>query len=87
MRRNIRHPHYEICSDNDGMQSLDIRSLKTTMGMEMLRSKRPDTVRQEIAMHLLAYNLIRGVMAEAARGRDVQPRELSFNRTGRPFAR
>jgi hypothetical protein len=58
---------------------LDIRSLKTTMGMEMLRSKRPDTVRKEVAMHLLAYNLIRGVMAEAARGRDVQPRELSFN--------
>ena len=29
----------------------------------MLRSKRPDTVRKEIAMHLLAYNLIRGVMA------------------------
>ena len=28
---------------------------------------------------LLAYNLIRGVMAEAARGRDMQPRELSFN--------
>ncbi len=52
----------------------------------MLRSKRPDTVRKEIAMHLLAYNLIRGVMAEAARGRDVQPRELSFNSAGRPFA-
>ena len=45
----------------------------------MLRSKRPDTVRKEVAMHLLAYNLIRGIMAEAARGRDVQPRELSFN--------
>ena len=30
-------------------------------------------------MHLLAYNLIRGVMAEAARGRDILPRELSFN--------
>ena len=36
-------------------------------------------VRKEVGMHLLAYNLIRGVMAEAARGRDVQPRELSFN--------
>jgi Transposase DDE domain len=58
---------------------LDIRSLKTTMGMEMLRAKRPDMVRKEVGMHLLAYNLIRGVMAEAARGRDVQPRELSFN--------
>jgi len=58
---------------------LDIRSLKTTMRMEMLRTKSPEMVRKEIGMHLLAYNLIRGVMAEAARGRDVQPRELSFN--------
>jgi Transposase DDE domain len=58
---------------------LDIRSIKTTMGMEMLRTKTPDMVRKEVGMHLLAYNLIRGVMAEAARGRDVQPRELSFN--------
>jgi Transposase DDE domain len=58
---------------------LDIRSIKTTMRMEMLRTKTPDTVRKEVGMQLLAYNLIRGVMAEAARGCDVQPRELSFN--------
>jgi Transposase DDE domain len=58
---------------------LDIRSLKTTMRMEMLRTKSPEMVRKEVGMHLLAYNLIRGVMAEAARGRDMQPRELSFN--------
>jgi hypothetical protein len=58
---------------------LDLRSLKTTMGMEMLRTKTPEMVRKEVGMHLLAYNLIRGVMAEAARGRDLQPRELSFN--------
>jgi hypothetical protein len=36
-------------------------------------------VRKEVGMNVLVYNLIRGVMAEAARGRDVQPRELSFN--------
>jgi hypothetical protein len=58
---------------------LDLRSLKTTMGMEILRTKSPEMVRKEVGMHLLAYNLIRGVMAEAARGRDLQPRELSFN--------
>jgi hypothetical protein len=58
---------------------LDLRSLKSAMGMEMLRTKTPDMVRKEIGMHFLAYNLMRGVMAEAARGRDVQPRELSFN--------
>jgi hypothetical protein len=58
---------------------LDLRSIKTTMRMEMLRTKTPDMVRKEVGMHLLAYNLIRGVMAEAARGRDILPRELSFN--------
>lgn len=58
---------------------LDLRSIKTTMGMEMLRTKTPDMVRKEIGMHLLAYNLIRGVTAEAARGHDILPRELSFN--------
>jgi hypothetical protein len=58
---------------------LDIRSIKTTMAMEMLRSKTPEMVRKEIGMHLLAYNLIRGVMAEAARDHDIQPRDLSFN--------
>ena len=41
-------------------------------------------VRKEVGMHLLAYNLIRGVMAEAARGRDMLPRELSFNGARRP---
>jgi hypothetical protein len=49
------------------------------MAMEMLRTKTPEIVRKEIGMHLLAYNLIRGVMAEAARGREVQPLGLSFN--------
>ena len=38
---------------------LDIRSIKTTMGTEMLRAKTPDMVRKEVGMHLLAYNLIR----------------------------
>jgi hypothetical protein len=35
-------------------------------------------VRKEVAMHLLAYNLIRGLMAEAARAENVKPRALSF---------
>ena len=46
---------------------LDLRSLKTDMKMEMLRTKSPEMVRKEVAIHLLAYNLIRGIMAEAAR--------------------
>jgi Transposase DDE domain len=57
---------------------LDLRSLKTHMHMEMLRSKSPELVRKEVAMHLLAYNLIRGVMAEAARSEGIPPRRVSF---------
>ena len=37
------------------------------MHMDMMRTKSPEMVRKEVAVHLLAYNLIRGVMAEAAR--------------------
>jgi hypothetical protein len=57
---------------------LDLRSLKTEMRMEMLRTKSPEMVRKEVAMHLLAYNLIRGVMAEAARAGEIKPRMISF---------
>jgi Transposase DDE domain len=57
---------------------LDVRSLKTHMQMEMLRTKSPEMVRKEVAMHLLAYNLIRGVMAAAARSEGIRPRQLSF---------
>ncbi len=57
---------------------LDLRALKTQMQMEMLRTKSPVMVRKEVAVHLLAYNLIRGIMAEAARVGEIQPRRLSF---------
>lgn len=57
---------------------LDLRALKTDMRMEMLRTKSPEMVRKEVALHFLAYNLIRGLMAEAARVGEVRPRALSF---------
>ena len=57
---------------------IDLRALKTHMKMEMLRTKSPEMVRKEIGMHLLAYNVIRGLMAEAARVERVKPRALSF---------
>jgi hypothetical protein len=46
--------------------------------MDVLRTKTPEMVRKEVAMHLLGYNLIRGIMAEAVRGEKVAPRRLSF---------
>jgi Transposase DDE domain len=57
---------------------LDIRSIKQTMRMDVLRCKTPDLVRKEIWAHLLVYNLIRGAMAEAARRHNVMPREISL---------
>jgi hypothetical protein len=49
--------------------------------MDVLRCMSPEMVKKEIWMHLLAYNLIRGVMAKAAEAHDKQPRHLSFKGT------
>jgi hypothetical protein len=57
---------------------LDLRSIKATMQMDVLRCKTPAMVRKEIWAHLLAYNFIRTLMAEAAAGLGIPPRELSF---------
>ncbi len=57
---------------------LDLRTLKSDMHMDILRTRSPEMVRKEVAAHLLAYNLIRGVMAEAARAEGIEPRRLSF---------
>lgn len=60
---------------------LDFRAIKCVMQMDVLRCKTPEMVRKEIWMHLLAYNLIRGVMAAAAEGHGKEPRQLSFKGT------
>jgi hypothetical protein len=57
---------------------VDIRSIKSTMKMDILRCKTPEMVRKEIWAHLLAYNLLRTVMAVAASANEVGPREISF---------
>jgi hypothetical protein len=57
---------------------LDLRSLKQTMQMDVLRCKTPELVRKEIWTHVLAYNLIRTIIAQAATKHDVEPRTISF---------
>jgi len=57
---------------------IDLRSIKTQMKMEILRCQTPEMVRKEIWAHLLAYNLVRKVMAQAAQEHDLTPRQLSF---------
>jgi hypothetical protein len=56
---------------------LDIRSIKHSMHMDVLRCKTPEMVRKEIWCHLLAYNLLRGVMTESAKRNEITPRQLS----------
>ena len=60
---------------------LDIRSIKCSLGIDVLRAKTPEMVRTELWSCLLAYNLIRAKMLQscAANGRDC--RSLSFTTT------
>jgi hypothetical protein len=57
---------------------IDIRSIKSVMQMEFLRCKTPEMVHKEIWAHLLAYNLLRTVMAVAAGENGLEPRQVSF---------
>ncbi|MCC6202689.1 MAG: transposase [Gammaproteobacteria bacterium] len=60
---------------------LDLRSIKTTLGLEVFSCKTPEMATKEIWVYLLAYNLIRLVMAQAALLADRLPRALSFKHT------
>jgi len=57
---------------------LDLRSIKIAIGMDILRCKTPEMIRKEVAVHLLAYTLVRAVMAQAAHLGGVLSRTLSF---------
>lgn len=60
---------------------LDLRSIKSVMQMDVLRCETPEMVEKEIWMHLLAYNLIRGLMGAAAEASGKHPRQISFKGT------
>jgi hypothetical protein len=60
---------------------LDLKHLKTTLGMDILRSKSPAMVRKEIYVYLLAYNLLRSLMWEAGMVYGVLPLRLSLQGT------
>lgn len=60
---------------------LDLRNLKTTCGMDVLRCQTPQMNDKQLWVHLLAYNVIRLLMAQAASHAGVDPRELSFKHT------
>lgn len=57
---------------------LDLRNLKTTLGLEQLSCKTPDMAIKELWVYLLDHNLIRLLMVQAALAAGQLPRELSF---------
>ena len=57
---------------------LFFRDVKITLGMDVLRCRTPEMVRKEIALHVIAYNLLRGLMQQAAARYDIDLTRLSF---------
>jgi hypothetical protein len=57
---------------------LNLRSLKQTLQMDILRGRSPDIVSKEVWAHLLIYNIVRTIMAHAARSESLRPDEISF---------
>jgi putative transposase len=78
-----KYPREEIASlyRRRWEAELHLRSIKVVLQMDHLRCKTPERVRNEFYMHLLAYNLIRGVMAVAANQSGRCPWDISFKGT------
>lgn len=60
---------------------IDLRNIKTTLGMEVLSCKTPAMCENELRVYLLAYNVIRLLIAQAASQAGGHPRQLSFKHT------
>jgi len=67
----LRRWRLEMCLDD----------LKTTLEMERLRSRSPEMVQREVYAHLIAHNLIRYTMAQAATQQTVPLERISFKGT------
>jgi len=64
----LRRWSLEMCLDD----------LKTSLRMESLRSRSPEMARRELHMRLIAHNLLRCTMAQAAREHHVPLERISF---------
>jgi len=60
---------------------LNLRDIKTTLGLDILRSKSPDLIFKEIYMQAIAYNIVRGVMLKTSRQAQRPLYRLSFKGT------
>jgi len=59
----------------------DLRSLKRTMNLQVLRCHSVDMIAKELVLAIVGYNLVRAVMNVAAEEHQLNPRQLSFSRS------
>jgi hypothetical protein len=59
----------------------DLRSLKRTVDLQILRCRSADMVAKELILAITGYNLVRAVMNAAAQQHQLDPRRLSFSRS------
>ena len=77
------HKHYkknkvlQLYSDRWQVE-VDLKFIKDVMNLNILKGKSPDTVRKEFYIGLIAYNLLRAIMAQTAKTYSTTPRKLSF---------
>lgn len=76
-----RYPKEEIAQlyRKRWLAELDLRAVKISLGMDILRCKTPAMVRKEVWTCLLAYHLIRQTMLQAAQKAGLWPCALSFS--------
>lgn len=76
----VAYPAEEVASLYLHRWEIEVRfrEIKTTLGMEMLRTKSPAMIEKELLMHQIVYNLMRLVMLKAAIAHGVNHRRLSF---------
>jgi len=89
-QKGFRHPLYLFTTLSEEMVEvitlyrlrwnveLDLRSLKRTLGLFHLRGKSKEAIEKELLVAMVAYGLVRVIMAAAARRRGLEPRRLSF---------
>lgn len=78
-----RYPRRKLISLYNRRWEVEVSfdDIKTEMGLDLLKRKRPERCRSELWMGLTAYNIIRGVMLDAARKAGLPARRISFKGT------
>lgn len=77
---SLAYPAEEIASLYFHRWEIEVRfrDIKTTLSMEMLRTRSPEMIRKELLMHLIAYNAMRLLMRKSAERHGENARRLSF---------